>query len=149
MLELTACKAPVKSKHVFAPQKLTNVPNIKFPVNEPIDNIDPIQEISSFERGPEVNGVSLDFSNGNAGETHPIPQPYPSTIKFTRNAKNSILNECSQRLCGIGIFNLKIHLTLQRNIGILHFETRPFHSPFSYTQDFKILFIAVILFAMD
>lgn len=87
MCKCTACKIPLKSIHVFAPQKFTNTPNIKFPVNEPIDNIDPIQDSSSIESLPVVNGVSSDLSNGKANETHPTPQPYPSTGKFARNSR--------------------------------------------------------------
>lgn len=83
----TACTIPPKSKHVFAPQKFNIVPNMKLPVNEPIDNIDPIQETSISENRPEVNGVSVDLSSGNAGLNHPIPQPYPNTGKFAKNSK--------------------------------------------------------------
>lgn len=121
----TACTIPPKSKHVFAPQKFIIVPNMKLPVNEPIDNIDPIQETSISENRPEVKGVSSDLSSLNADETHPIPQPYPSTGKFAESSKK-LFSMIVQFTKHILIFYMKIYPILQLDIGILCFETPPF-----------------------
>lgn len=63
--------------------------------------MDPDHDVCSVVNGPERSGVSDDFSQGSAGENHPIAQPYPSitmfAIKWER--ENSIIFGFSSIFC--------------------------------------------------
>lgn len=71
----------------FVPTFIEQYPETRLPVTEPSERMDPDHDNCSVVRGPELSSVSVDNSNGRAGENQPTPQPNPNTSRLTNRLK--------------------------------------------------------------
>lgn len=55
------------------------------PMHEPMQFIDPIQEICSTVKAPDCNGESSVDNFANAGAAQPVIVPYANTTRFAVN----------------------------------------------------------------